>query len=353
MRKILAASVFVCIAGCGTPDVEFDGKSTGEWIKDLRDDDPSVRISAVMALGEIGPAAEPAVRDLIRVLESDRTVANQLQAAVSLGRIGPAAKAAVPTLVEALDHTNAMVRSKAAEALGLIGKEASGAVSRLIGARARDSDSTVRFEAGIAITRIQSAPAIKHGPMFYVGIGAALVLALGVVVWVRGRVRKEQIPSLVRALKLANVSVRVDAAHSLGALGKSADDAKMALIEALKDREESVRVAADHALAKLGFNTSCDVVDLIMALHNKAEPFVRARAAIVLGFMGAKAMPAVPALTDLVHDDNWFCRIQAIEALGKLGSAARPAVPHLQRALTENDRAIHRAAGVALRMILP
>ncbi len=81
----------------------------------LADADPRVRFMAAAALGRIGPAAEPAVPDLLAALD-DEAAGNE--AAESLVRIG---KAAVPALLEMMNTGDDKVRAQAATTLTRIG----------------------------------------------------------------------------------------------------------------------------------------------------------------------------------------------------------------------------------------
>jgi HEAT repeat protein len=66
----------------------------------LGDAEISVRVTAAMALGNMGAAAQEAVPALIRALkDQDSQVRNW--AATALGSIGPAAESAVPALKRA------------------------------------------------------------------------------------------------------------------------------------------------------------------------------------------------------------------------------------------------------------
>ncbi|MFL5241018.1 MAG: HEAT repeat domain-containing protein [Gemmataceae bacterium] len=89
--------------------------------KDLHDTDEHVRSCAAEALTETGPLAEPAVPDLMLLLQKDTDSSVRLQATLALYNIGPGAKAAVPVLVEKLRSEEADgVRVNTAAALGMI-----------------------------------------------------------------------------------------------------------------------------------------------------------------------------------------------------------------------------------------
>jgi HEAT repeat protein len=85
----------------------------------LHDPDFVVRFHAGIRLGELGPAAGPAVPALLKLLRGD-VVHDRRLAAVTLGRIGHRAAAALPALRRALRDADATVRRFAADALAEI-----------------------------------------------------------------------------------------------------------------------------------------------------------------------------------------------------------------------------------------
>ncbi|MCG9131571.1 HEAT repeat domain-containing protein, partial [Candidatus Poribacteria bacterium] len=73
------------------------------------------------ALGSIGPAAAPAVPDLIDSLENDDDKQVRFESALALAQIGPAANDAVPVLANALRDEDRYVRDNSIHALKRIG----------------------------------------------------------------------------------------------------------------------------------------------------------------------------------------------------------------------------------------
>jgi HEAT repeat protein len=116
-------------------------------------EDWGVRLSAAMALGDIGEAADAAVPTLGNALQ-DENPSVRSGAAWALGRIGKPAKSAVSALVAALNDESALTRLNAAHALGRIGVDAKAAVPALQQAR-RDEDAKVRQAAGEALKKIE------------------------------------------------------------------------------------------------------------------------------------------------------------------------------------------------------
>lgn len=86
----------------------------GKLIEQLTANDAAIRRRAIVALGDLGTGAGPAVPALTRVLTDGAPLVRQA-AAEALGKIGSGA--AVPALTEALNDPDPAVRKAAAGAL--------------------------------------------------------------------------------------------------------------------------------------------------------------------------------------------------------------------------------------------
>jgi HEAT repeat protein len=102
-----------------------------ELVKALSDPNGYVRAAAAEALGKLGPAAEAAIPELVKVL-SDPEAMVRLALTRALGKLGHSAEAAIPELVKALSDSNGNVRAAAAEALGKLGPAAEAAIPELV-----------------------------------------------------------------------------------------------------------------------------------------------------------------------------------------------------------------------------
>jgi len=117
------------------------------------------RLYATQALGEIGPAAETAIKPLADILK-DKNSDVRWKAAWALGRIGPAA---VGLLVKALKEEESEIRQYAAKALAQIGPRAGAAVEPLIEVL-KDEDSEVRTFATEALVISLAKIGQRDGP---------------------------------------------------------------------------------------------------------------------------------------------------------------------------------------------
>jgi HEAT repeat protein len=120
----------------------------------LRDADARVRAGAAEALAETGPLAEPAVPDLVKLLQNDEDRDVRLQATLALHNIGPGAKAAVPVLVGKLrTEKDDGVRVNTAAALGMIHSNPEAAVPALVETFLTDKHPDARRCAMMSISQ--------------------------------------------------------------------------------------------------------------------------------------------------------------------------------------------------------
>lgn len=201
------------------------GNETEKLIKALKSDSGSIRIAALMALGEREEAA--AIDSITPILTRDYSPV-QSSAAYALGEIGD--ERAVEVLIKQMkDGGSDSIRSNAAIALGKIGKET--AVPDLI-QRLRDNRAVVRSSAALSLGKIGSETAIE--PLIEVLNSGKLI---------DGRA-KDSVN--------ANEDVRKSAILALGEIG--GPGVIEALTDILVDKEErlSVRMAAAAALGNTG-----------------------------------------------------------------------------------------------------
>lgn len=125
---------------------EVKGRKFSDWVKQLKNGDQSERWYAVMALGEMGPKAIPALTEALKDKESSTV---RVWAAAGLRRNGKAAKNAVPQLEETLKDEIPFVRIEAAKALWAI-CEHEAAVPTLI-ELVKDKEPGYRWDAAEAL----------------------------------------------------------------------------------------------------------------------------------------------------------------------------------------------------------
>jgi HEAT repeat protein len=191
------------------------GPAVTELIGAVSDARPDVRWRAVWALGRIGAAAAPAVPALRMVLTDPEL---RWRAAEALGAIGPPAAAAVPDLARLLDDPSSNVRWRAATALGAIGARP---VARALAAAAADPAENVRLAVVSDLVELDAAPALVE-------------------------------PAFLVALSDPDCRVRRQAVRGLGRLHPVSPAAWRGLETASHDPDEAVRAKATNVLARKG-----------------------------------------------------------------------------------------------------
>jgi HEAT repeat protein len=120
MKKLVLVLCAFLLAGCG-------GRSTGEWVEQLRSRDSAQRLHAARALGDRGREAPVVVPALAGALKDEDAFVRR-EAAHSLGKIGPDARPAASALTVALRDRKPDVRKAAAESLKNIDPDAAARV---------------------------------------------------------------------------------------------------------------------------------------------------------------------------------------------------------------------------------
>ena len=181
-----------------------------------RSESSMTRYFAVSTLGDLGPAAAPAVADIARCL-GDRTVHVAQESGWALASLRDRAAPAIPQLVEALEHSDALVRTYAAGALATIGQPDGAATSALTRAL-DDVDANVRRAAAQALASF-------------------------------GSEAESATPRLRACLEDSNVYVRLAAVQALGSIGPAARISLPALAAARSDR--ALTSEANWAIGKI------------------------------------------------------------------------------------------------------
>lgn len=274
-------------------------------VTELADHDTSLRVNAIIAIGQIGLDAEDieaGVKGLGKLLANDSQHINRMQAAIALGQLGPDARAALPQLCSAVRDTynSWETRRAAAVALRFVAPSKDGPDPKAIHALVRaanDICAKVRLEALMSL--------IYLGRPFQKADLESEKLALQrlirdrdllVGLWARvalmriDKISETHIRVLGQMLRSTNLAYRLNAANALGMIGPEAKSQVPDLIEALGDKDETVIGAAITALA----------------------------------LMGDEARRAIPTLTKLAESKNEVLSGLAKEAVKSINTNAKP-----------------------------
>ncbi len=274
----------------------------------LSDADEPVRIWAIEALGDLGPAAKDAVPDLQKAQKADdaKTSAAARKALVRVhSSPGPATVDEIVKDLTGADKTPEWL-SVAAE-LSKHGAQAKAAVPALLLAL-QDAEDARRFAAALALARIDPEAT-------------------------------DLLPVLRQALgKSDRLGVRTTVAEVLGERGTAARAALPELFEVMQDKNSYVAQKAARAIwlidrdkraVPVSLNSSTlpsfapyedDAIPFLIEALQDRTPLIRDQAPRVLGQMGPKAKAAVPALVNAKNDSSssFFADDRYTEALERI-----------------------------------
>ena len=167
------------------------------------------------------------------------------------------------------------------------------------------------------------------------------------------------VPALMTALRDESETVRLNAAYTLGKMGKPVVPMLLDAMreETLASIEETTAKPPDNlhgtnptagyaaqALSAIGSQAVSGLIDTLADEHW----WVRAMAVDVLTKIGQVAGDAVPALMERANDEHWWVRRNAVEALGTIGSCSLDATPLLSESLRDEDYRVRRNAALTL-----
>lgn len=335
----------------------------------LADGDARVRGQAAQSLGQVGPAARFAVKDL-RALVNDSDANVRLQVAFALGSIdATAAREAIPVLIKALTQRRSRggppFSPDVASALAALGT-----VEPLVEALEKSTDEGTT--AGITNALVRMGPRAK-GAFKYLQ-GALQSRDAGVRQRSADAIQailpdpQEAVPVLVASLQHEDDYIRRWAGAFLAELGARAPGPDVSralepLSSALqKETAADVRIHFIRALAEISAHqleapqTPLDqeMIRTLIPRLTDVNPNVRREATITLGKIGAAwkgrgpIREAMPALLDALATDRPF-QAEAASALGQIGYLP-PLMEALQSSKSERIRA---GAGRAVTVIGP
>ena len=255
-----------------------------------------------------------AIAELVYILSNEKSVVRS-RAASALGRLGKADDSVVRALIDSLNDNKKNIRSRAAWALGQL-DNTDEVVLQALFCRLSDMDRDVCSETASALGRL-------------------------------GKTDDVVVQALIASLRDKESIVRFNAASALGQLGNADETVAWALVASLSDNESDVRSNAAAALGELG-NTDEAVIQALVASLNDNAAIVRFRAAPALGQLGNANEAVVQALIARLSDKESIVRSRAASALGELGNAYEAVVQALISSLEDSDRNVRSNAASAL-----
>jgi serine/threonine protein kinase len=207
-----------------------------------------------------------------------------------------------------------------------------------------------------------------------IGIGLtnlaiALVVMLVAAAWWDSRAKQvsiqrhqaeilSKIPRILMQLESTDIGQRRSAALELNSFGSFAKLAEPELVKALRDEDATVQQIAAQALANIGTNVAPETT--IALRHALGDPDQRVRfgAAIALANLFPESTVYLPVLIDQLTNrpaefgTDWeLKRRMAIAALRRMGARAMPALPALQAIKDDPEIRAHPDANLAILSI--
>ncbi|MGB3640619.1 MAG: HEAT repeat domain-containing protein, partial [Rivularia sp. (in: cyanobacteria)] len=278
-------------------------KKVGNILKD-KSVDSEVRVSAARALGNLGDAAKPYVKDILDLIK-DKSVEPYLRASAAgaLGNMGDAKKPYLQDILDLIEDKSLdlNIRIAAVSTLKDMGDIAKPYIKEIIDII---KDESVNSDA-------RTTAAFALGDM--------------------GDAAKPYIKEIFDLIKDESVDsqVRYGAASALSQMGDAAKPYLKEIFDLIKDEsvDKQVRSSAAEGLGNLGDAAKPFVKDIADIFKDKSvEPYFRSSAASALSQMGDAAKPYLKDILDFVKDKSVesYARISAAQALGNLGETAKP-----------------------------
>ncbi|KOR28675.1 hypothetical protein TI03_04175 [Achromatium sp. WMS1] len=224
-------------------------------IKNFEHQQQAVRQTVAHTLGRIGKQATPL---LLKAL-SRKSFKIRQAAAEALGIMGHEASIAIPTLIQVASCKNFQVRKAAIQALGYIGgTKAQAAIPELCKAM-QDVEPQVREAAIIAINAIKIDVADIN--LFIQALGDKNTQVRTAAAQFLGTMDNKIIPHLLEIIVNSSIKeTRMAAFAALARMGKNAVTALPTLLQALTHEDAEIREAATHAIGKMGSDVTVNAI---------------------------------------------------------------------------------------------
>jgi HEAT repeat protein len=311
----------------------------------LTDENPAVRIAAILHVYRIEPGEEARIRGLVTALE-DKEASVRLTAAEKLRDADAASleqdRTAVAVFRAALDAPSASIRVRAAKNLHADHADAQRLVAVLCTALddKEACDEAVRLLGEFGPAASEAVPALigafeKKGPLFRKNVVADALGKIG---------DRRAVPALLEFLRQERERSRSGGFYNAGAAERAlgmlkAQEAKPILIESLGDSRNNDKAATASALARLGGSDAVDA--LIKALKQErkgpaSRPYDAGYAENAL--VSLKAQEAKPILIESLADSRNSGKVATARALARLGGS--DAVDALTKALKQESSSV-------------
>ena len=277
-----------------------------ELAEALESDSAPTRAAAAYALNEIGADAAEATPTLLEVIKDDDELVRAL-ALSTLTQVGLDNDILLNVLVAAVQNESGLVRDIAAESLVNIGSDAVPALGRVLENDA--ADDFVKRTAATLIGDINQADEIGNDAI------------------------QSILPILTETLDDDDSEVRIAAAKALGDFGPLADVAIPALSRSLKGDDDNMTQAVINSLLRIGDQATPTLKEQL----NSDDTITRLYAADAVWRITEDSSEILPTLIAVLSDGDVEDRELAALGLTYLGRQALPAVPAIQELVNNKD----------------
>jgi HEAT repeat protein len=332
--------------------LDMDANGWTERLK--RFENEKERKLAMLCLIDFGPAAAPAVDELIALCKQEAQPETQRWAYITLGSIGPAAKPALPQLLAAF-NSNTLPPGHRAAACGAIAQidPASQAVQRAISSGLRDHSKEVRteaIEAAVALAPHDASVLPTLSKMLSGEDAPAAAVSLCFL-------GEHGIEALTHGVERGDGPSRVACAEALGKLGPDASRSLPVILKSMsRERDRAVKTALATAAAKIG-RKDAHVLEALCESISRSEPLDftvpdEPNAKVPFEFetnvLTDAGTAAVPALCHGLQSRNPAARRHLVNILAKIAPPPAEAVSDLIARVQDLDLNVRMAAAKAL-----
>ena len=277
----------------------------------MKDKELGIRQQLVWLFQRTGEAGAVHLGELLK----DADVNIRMQAGQALRNLGPKAAKAIPAIKEAVKDTNSNVRLNAMLALAATGAEGPDYLAKQF---------PLEKDANIRANLIQNL--------------------------VYSRERQYAIPLIKPAMKDSAVVVRQTMVNVLSAFGPNSKEGFEAIEIGLKDSESQVRTSAAYAGNLYG--SKC-WQPLETELKTVKDAGFRIAVLQTMQNSQYRSKTGVGPISDCLKDGNVQVKQMACNILGNIGAGAADALPALRELITDNNPAVQNAARSAVQRIEP
>lgn len=315
-------------------------------------DNPTTMVHAARLLWYFDANADLVLPHLADALSSEETT-DRLAIVVALTEMGPAAQSVVSEITRFVDPTSQDValQEAIASSLGKIGGDDAQAALADMVARFRGRPQIVAAEAMLVLRQLSPA-GLDVLTSALVGQDENLTLrAVQALAEAGDNQAAGAVSALLVSMKHANASIREWSVDALGKRGQSAKEAIPALVGALDDTASNVRQWAAYALQMLATKDDPSVAEKLVAKLTDDVANVRKEVARALGAM---ALPlATPALVTALDDSDSTVREAAAQAIGRLPDVDDTALTKLETLLDDPSAGVVYEAANSLVRLAP